>query len=163
MQKKKLEENSGKQYFQEMVTDVQYVESMESLMLTTLQIETTCQTEDMSLKMEYPCAQDVTSLQKSFIKENNVNKDFILTNCIQESVQIESQQKAPPHNFQGRSKRCTRCGLTKASLMKMMDMSPVTEKFIAGDCDLKKNISIEIDKQKPCLTENEATIRDIIL
>lgn len=42
-------------------------------------------------------------------------------------------------------------------------MSPVTEKFMSGDQDIDKNTNIEIDKQKPCLTDEELIVRDIIL
>lgn len=47
--------------------------------------------------------------------------------------------------------------------MKLIDMSPVTEKFMNGDRSIDKNTNIEIDRQKPCLTDDEIAVRDIIL
>lgn len=162
-QRKKLENNFEMLFLQETTINVQYVELMERWMLTTSQIGMTCPMAAMLSKTVFLYVRNVMISQKTSIVASPVKRVSIQTSCTPKSDQIELKQTPPLHCFQGPREECARCGFTRRQLMKLIDMSPVTEKFMTGDREIDKNTLIEINKQKPCLTDDELAVKDIIL
>ncbi len=73
--------------------------------------------------------------------------------------------KAPEHKFEGNPEICKRCGFTKNQLIKKIDTTMIVDAVLANSSfeDIRDLTIKEINRQTPCLTDDEVMVKDIIL
>lgn len=89
-------------------------------------------------------------------------------NCSQESDQTKNSQEKLRHiwvkNKYGSIDSCERCKLSRKYLLKKVDTKTISERFLnESEIGINNITEDEINKQFPCLTEDEKAVWDIII
>ena len=100
------------------------------------------------------------------VEENDGYQDSTQTNCTQESDQVQLRPPPPPHDWDYTNIYriiCKRCKEEKTKHVEKLETTEIIDLFLKnGEVNLRNIIDNEIEKQSPCLTDDEAIIKDII-